>query len=88
MTASITMEIVVIYVYTDLPELNVNVQTVWSCLLTKRGAYVSAFQFIHGRYVIKLLVNWYLYLHTRKKPVGFLVHYIQQWASSPATSMA
>ena len=65
------MEIVAIYAYTDLRELNVNVQTVWSCLLTKRGAYVSAFQFIHERAVIKWLVNWYLDLHTRKKPVAF-----------------
>ena len=37
------MEIVVIYVYSDLRELNANVQTAWSCLLTKRVAYVSAF---------------------------------------------
>ena len=37
------MEIVVIYVYSDLWELNVNVQTGWSCLLTRRVAYVSAF---------------------------------------------
>ena len=42
MTASITMEIVVISVYSDRQELNVNVQTGWSCLPTKRVAYVSA----------------------------------------------
>ena len=52
MTASITMEIAVIYVYTDLRGLNVNVQTAWSCLLTERVADVSAFQFIHRRAVI------------------------------------
>ena len=60
MTASITMEIVVIYVYSDLRGLNVNVQMVWSCLLIKRVAYVSAFQFIHRRAVMKFLVTWYL----------------------------
>jgi len=37
------MEIVVICAYSDLQELNVNVQMGWSCLLTKRIAYVSAF---------------------------------------------
>ena len=46
------MEIVVIYVYTDLRGLNVNVQTAWSCLLTERVADVSAFQFIHRIAVI------------------------------------
>ena len=78
MTASITMEIVVIFVYSDLRELNVNVQMVWSCLLTKRVAYVSAFQFI-----MKFLVTWYL-LHTWKKLVAFWVNYmyIQQRAIS------
>ena len=57
MTASIRTEIVVIYVYSDLRELNVNVQMVWSCLLTKRVAYVSAFQFIHRMAVMKFLLN-------------------------------
>ena len=71
------MEIVVIYVYSDLRELNVNVQMVWSCLLTKRVAYVSAFQFI-----IKCLVTRYFLLHTWKKLVAFWVNYIQQWAIS------
>ena len=64
MTAIITMEIVVIYVYLDLQELNVNVQMVWSCLLIKRVAYVSAFQFIHRSAVMKFLVTWYLLLRT------------------------
>ena len=76
------MEIVVIFVYSDLRELNVNVQMVWSCLLTKRVAYVSAFQFIHRRAVMKFLVTWYLLLHTWKKLVAFWMNYIQQRAIS------
>ena len=44
--------------------LNVNVQMVWSYLLIKRVAYVSAYQFIHRRAVMKFLVTWYLLLHT------------------------
>jgi len=76
MTASITMEIVVICVYSDLRGLNANVQTGWSCLPMKGVAYVSAFQFIHSRVVMKFLVTWYLDLHTRKKLVAFWVNYI------------
>ena len=85
MTASITMEIVVIYVYSDLRELNVNVQMVWSCLLTKRVAYVSAFQFIHRVAVMKFLLNVTLIF----SPGGNLLlrELYQQRTGSPVTSI-
>ena len=70
------MEIVVIYVYSGLWELNAHVQMGWSCLLTKGIAYVSAFKFICSRAIMICLVTWYLDHHTRKKFVTFCVNCI------------